>query len=93
MKPNIEKLKGLFEDKSKFALIFPLIKNLNENQIAEFSKNSSLNLEFEFKGQKESVELDEECLLVQVEISNKGNAKEIVAGNNLFVYSLHTEID
>ncbi len=33
LKPNIEKLKEMFEDKSKFATIFPLIKNLSENQI------------------------------------------------------------
>ncbi len=46
-----------------------------------------------FKGQKEIVELDEECLLVQVELSIKSNKREICAGNEDFIYQLCTEVD
>lgn len=50
MKPNIEKLKEIFEDKGKFAMIFPMIKNLTEQQIKEFSQNKVLKIDVVFKG-------------------------------------------
>lgn len=48
MKPNIQKLKEMFEDKAKLALIFPLIKNLSEEQLESFAVNKSLELTFEY---------------------------------------------
>lgn len=93
MKPNIEKLKEMFEDKAKFAIIFPKIKNLSQEQIEEFVSKRSISIEIDYKENKERIDLDEECLLLSVEIVAKGSDKEIVAGNENFVYQLDLSID
>lgn len=76
----------MFEDKAKFAIIFPKIKNLSQEQIEDFTNKRCITIEIDYKNNKEQIELDEECLLLCVEITAKSSEKEIIAGNENFVY-------
>ena len=59
----------------------------------KFVSKRSISIEIDYKENKERIDLDEECLLLSVEIVAKGSDKEIVAGNENFVYQLDLSID